>query len=142
REVVHRDGLVGRVGEDADGEDSEAQVERLEVVAAPPPDPFEREEAWSEKERDYRAEELRVEARQLLRGVVYEVAHREVARVGSPVSRTGMPSSTSACGRGMTWVATTSPTRRAAAAPASTAAFTAPTSPRTMAVTSPASIFS
>ena len=30
----------------------------------------------------------------------------------------------------------------AAAAPASTAAFTAPTSPRTMAVTSPASIFS
>src|SRR5438094_7113519 len=46
------------------------------------------------------------------------------------------------CGRGITWVATTSPTLRPAAAPASTALFTAPTSPRTIAVTKPASIFS
>src|SRR5581483_9032294 len=43
--------------------------------------------------------------------------------------------STSECGRGMTWTDTSSPTRRAAAAPASVAAFTAPTSPRTMTVT-------
>ena len=43
--------------------------------------------------------------------------------------------STSACGRGMTWTETSSPTRRAAAAPASVAALTAPTSPRTMTVT-------
>src|SRR6185437_11969805 len=42
----------------------------------------------------------------------------------------------------MTWVATTSPTRLAAAAPASTALRTAATSPRTIAVTRPASIFS
>src|SRR5437899_4588484 len=42
----------------------------------------------------------------------------------------------------MTCVLTTSPTLRPAAAPASTAAFTAPTSPRTIAVTKPASIFS
>src|SRR5215813_4458689 len=42
----------------------------------------------------------------------------------------------------MTWVATTSPTRFPAAAPASTALRTAATSPRTMAVTRPASIFS
>src|SRR5688572_33093254 len=46
------------------------------------------------------------------------------------------------CGRGMTCVLNTSPTLRPAAAPASTAAFTAPTSPRTIAVTRPASIFS
>jgi len=37
-------------------------------------------------------------------------------RVVSPVSMTGSPSPTSACGRGMTCVETTSPTRRAAAA--------------------------
>src|SRR5215510_10180662 len=42
----------------------------------------------------------------------------------------------------MTCVATTSPTRLAAAAPASTALRTAATSPRTIAVTRPASIFS
>src|SRR5438067_4583198 len=41
----------------------------------------------------------------------------------------------------MTWTPTSSPTRRAAAAPASVAAFTDPTSPRTIAVTSPASTF-
>src|SRR5439155_26110502 len=41
----------------------------------------------------------------------------------------------------MTWTPTSSPTRRAAAAPASVAAFTEPTSPRTMAVTRPASTF-
>ena len=40
--------------------------------------------------------------------------------------------STSACGRGMTCTDTSSPMRRAAAAPASVAAFTAPTSPRTI----------
>src|SRR6185437_14856425 len=50
--------------------------------------------------------------------------------------------STSACGRGMTWTDTSSPTRRAAALPASVAAFTAPTSPRTMTVTYPAPIYS
>src|ERR1041385_9317274 len=42
----------------------------------------------------------------------------------------------------MTCVATTSPTRLPAAAPASTALRTAATSPRTIAVTRPASIFS
>src|SRR5262249_16800480 len=47
-----------------------------------------------------------------------------------------------ACGRGITWTETSSPTRRAAAAPASVAALTAATSPRTMAVTYPAPIFS
>src|SRR5262245_48434807 len=41
----------------------------------------------------------------------------------------------------MTWTPTSSPTLRAAAAPASVAAFTDATSPRTMAVTSPASTF-
>src|SRR5262245_16415546 len=41
----------------------------------------------------------------------------------------------------MTCTPTSSPTRRAAAAPASVAALTDPTSPRTMAVTSPASTF-
>src|SRR5207302_5903761 len=41
----------------------------------------------------------------------------------------------------MTCTPMSSPTRRAAAAPASVAAFTEPTSPRTIAVTSPASTF-
>src|SRR5260370_2357838 len=53
----------------------------------------------------------------------------------------GIASSTLPCGRGITWTLTSSPTRRAAAAPASVAAFTAATSPRTMAVTKPAPIF-
>src|SRR5579864_2238931 len=43
--------------------------------------------------------------------------------------------SASSCGRGITWTLTSSPTRRAAAAPASVAALTAPTSPRTVIVT-------
>ena len=47
----------------------------------------------------------------------------------------GSASSRLACGRGITCTDTSSPTRRAAAAPASVAAFTAATSPRTMAVT-------
>src|SRR5262245_14564736 len=42
----------------------------------------------------------------------------------------------------MTCTDTSSPTRRAAAAPASVAAFTAPTSPRTMTVTYPAPMYS
>src|SRR5579863_3280340 len=42
----------------------------------------------------------------------------------------------------MTWTAMSSPTRRAAAAPASVAARTAATSPRTIAVTYPDPIFS
>src|SRR5438128_7335527 len=54
----------------------------------------------------------------------------------------GIASSTLPCGRGITCTLTNSPTRRAAAAPASVAAFTAATSPRTMAVTNPAPIFS
>src|SRR4029450_4849071 len=54
----------------------------------------------------------------------------------------GSASSRFACGRGITWTDTSSPTRRAAAAPASVAAFTAATSPRTIAVTQPAPIFS
>ena len=41
----------------------------------------------------------------------------------------------------MTWTPMSSPTRLAAAAPASVAAFTDATSPRTMAVTRPASTF-
>src|SRR5438132_8803759 len=55
---------------------------------------------------------------------------------------TGIASSTLPWGRGMTCTLTNSPTRRAAAAPASVAAFTAATSPRTIAVTNPAPIFS
>src|SRR5215831_5814416 len=47
----------------------------------------------------------------------------------------------SSCGRGSTCTLTTSPTRPAAAAPASTAAFTAATSPTTNAVTRPLPIF-
>src|SRR5436190_1454650 len=47
----------------------------------------------------------------------------------------GSASSRLAWGRGITWTDTSSPTRRAAAAPASVAAFTAATSPRTIAVT-------
>src|SRR5262245_13642091 len=47
----------------------------------------------------------------------------------------GMTRSTSTWGRGMTCTETSSPTRRAAAAPASVAALTAPTSPRTKTVT-------
>ena len=47
----------------------------------------------------------------------------------------GSTRSTSAWGRGMTCTETSSPTRRAAAAPASVAAFTAPTSPRASTVT-------
>src|SRR5438034_9466231 len=50
--------------------------------------------------------------------------------------------STSACGLGITCTDTSSPTRRAAAAPASVAALTAPTSPRTMTVTYPAPMYS
>src|SRR5882724_1740758 len=50
--------------------------------------------------------------------------------------------STSSCGRGMTWTDTTSPILPAAAAPASVAAFTAPTSPRTITVTRPPPICS
>src|SRR5207249_2595692 len=47
----------------------------------------------------------------------------------------GSTSSRLACGRGITCTETSSPTRRAAAAPASVAALTAATSPRTRAVT-------
>src|SRR4029450_13397702 len=54
----------------------------------------------------------------------------------------GSASSRFAWGRGVTCTETSSPTRRAAAAPASVAAFTAATSPRTNAVTYPAPIFS
>src|SRR5580700_7440875 len=50
--------------------------------------------------------------------------------------------STCSCGRGITCTETSSPTRRAAAAPASVAAFTAPTSPRTITVTYPEPIYS
>src|SRR6266704_2366366 len=63
-------------------------------------------------------------------------------RVVSPVDKTGRAPSTSSWGCGITWMLMTSPTLRPAAAPASTALFTAPTSPRTIAVTRPASIFS
>src|SRR4029077_21076311 len=55
--------------------------------------------------------------------------------IGSTSSRLG-------CGRGITCTAINSPTRRAAAAPASVAALTAATSPRTSAVTYPEPIFS
>src|SRR5678815_354816 len=54
----------------------------------------------------------------------------------------GRRSSRLACGLGMTCTETSSPTLRAAAAPASVAAFTAATSPRTMVVTRPEPIFS
>ena len=53
----------------------------------------------------------------------------------------GKTFSRSSAGRGITCTPISSPTRRAAAAPASVAAFTEPTSPRTMAVTRPASTF-
>ena len=48
-----------------------------------------------------------------------------------------MAGASSSCGRGITWTLTTSPSLAAAAAPASVAAFTAATSPRTKAVTMP-----
>src|SRR5256885_1521283 len=48
-----------------------------------------------------------------------------------------MPSNTPSWGRGITCVAISSPTPRHATAPASTAARTLPTSPRTTAVTKP-----
>ncbi len=72
--------------------------------------------------------------------LVYRLGARSASRrqrlrpIGNAVSR-------SPAGRGITCTPTSSPTRRAAAAPASVAAFTEPTSPRTMAVTSPASTF-
>ena len=50
--------------------------------------------------------------------------------------------STLTCGRGMMCTDTISPTRSAARWPASVAAFTAATSPRTIAVTKPPPIFS
>src|SRR5262245_11389439 len=50
--------------------------------------------------------------------------------------------STSPCGRGITCTETSSPTRRAAEAPASVAALTAATSPRTITVTYPAPMYS
>src|SRR6185503_17285362 len=53
----------------------------------------------------------------------------------------GKTFSRSSEGRGMTCTPISSPTRRAAAAPASVAALTEPTSPRINAVTSPASTF-
>src|SRR6202008_1975556 len=54
----------------------------------------------------------------------------------------GKMSSTSSCGREINCTDTSSPTRRAAAAPASVAAFTAPTSPRTITVTYPEPMYS
>src|SRR5438105_1453860 len=54
----------------------------------------------------------------------------------------GKTSSRFECGLGITCTLINSPTRRAAAAPASVAAFTAATSPRTIAVTYPEPIFS
>src|SRR5262245_33130938 len=53
-----------------------------------------------------------------------------------------MTFSASLCGLGITWTLTNSPTLRAAAAPASVAAFTEPPSPRTQPVTNPAPIYS
>src|SRR5688500_201230 len=50
--------------------------------------------------------------------------------------------STSVCGRGITCTDASSPTRLAAAAPASVAALTAPTSPRTITVTYPPPTYS
>ena len=54
---------------------------------------------------------------------------------------TGRIFSTSVCGLGITCVATNSPSLDAAALPLSTADLTAPTSPRTITVTSPDPIF-
>src|SRR5579859_2592273 len=54
----------------------------------------------------------------------------------------GRINSTSEWGRGMTWTETSSTTRLAAAAPASVAAFTAPTSPRTITATNPPPTYS
>src|SRR5688500_17736659 len=51
--------------------------------------------------------------------------------------RLGIIPPRSSCGRGMTWTLMTWPMRPAASAPASMAAFTAATSPRTKAVTMP-----
>src|SRR5204862_334632 len=61
---------------------------------------------------------------------------------GTDYLTSGIASSTHECGRGMTCTLPSSPTSRAAPAPASVAALTAATSPRTMAVTKPAPIFS
>src|SRR5438105_1391726 len=54
----------------------------------------------------------------------------------------GSTASMLTCGRGITCTDTSSPTRSAARCPASVAAFTAATSPRTIAVTNPPPIFS
>ena len=64
---------------------------------------------------------------------------RAVGRYARPWAGSARPRRAAA---GMTWTETSSPTRRAAAAPASVAAFTAPTSPRTMTVTYPAPMYS
>jgi hypothetical protein len=83
-QVVGRDRLVDRVGEEAQGEDAEAEVERLEVALAPPRDPLVGEEAGAEEQRPDGVEELRVfDARQLLRRLREEVARGEVARPGA-----------------------------------------------------------
>src|SRR5205085_10556191 len=83
RRVVERDRLVDRVGEEAEGEDAEAQVERLQIMASPSPHPLDREQPRPEEERPDRPQKLRVEARQLLRRVLGEVSDREVARFGA-----------------------------------------------------------
>src|SRR5262249_29097520 len=56
-------------------------------------------------------------------------------RAGPVPHHAPKPASRSSCGRAMTWAAISSPTLPAASAPASTAAFTLPTSPRTIVVT-------
>ena len=63
----------------------------------------------------------------------------ELPIVYLPCGNPGRIFSTSVCGLGITCCATSSPRRLAAAAPDSTDAFTAPTSPRTITVTSPGS---
>src|SRR6202795_3394769 len=59
-----------------------------------------------------------------------------------PALPIGRVSSRLGCGLGMTCTETSSPTRRAAAAPASVAALTAATSPRTITVTYPEPMYS
>src|ERR1700744_5106820 len=68
------------------------------------------------------------------RGLLTRLPYRSPDyRTGGRSSRSGI----SSCGRGMTWAETTLPTASAAAFPASTAAWTAPTSPATMIVIRP-----
>ena len=70
--------------------------------------------------------------------VTVESEHSSMSTcIGAEAAGCRAVTATSSCGLGITCTEISSPTRSAAAAPASVAAFTAPTSPRTITVTNP-----